>query len=118
MTAGQNLGSLTLLLRRGKAGDLQSIHEFMRLVYPGLKQLAAGALRREWLSKTMQHTIVVHEAILRLFRGGWSRVPWENQTEFFAGAAREMRQVVLEHARRRKAQKRGGEYIHVHLNEE
>jgi RNA polymerase sigma-70 factor, ECF subfamily len=118
MTAGHDRDSATILLQRGRAGDVESLHEFIRLVYPELKKLAAIALLGEWRSKTMHRTLIVHEAILRLFRRGWNRAPWEDETAFFAGAAREMRQVVLEHARSRKALKRGGEYTRVCLDDE
>jgi RNA polymerase sigma factor (TIGR02999 family) len=117
MTAHDS-GQLTLLLERGKSGDESAVDEFLRLAYPSLKRLAAAALRDEWLSKTQQRTIVVHEALLRLFRDGWSQIPWQNRAEFFAGAAREMRQIVIEHARRRKALKRGVDYVIVPFDED
>jgi RNA polymerase sigma factor (TIGR02999 family) len=118
MRAGPDLESATRLLHQGRDGDPESLHQFLRLVYPALKQLADSALRGEWRSKTTQRTLVVHEALLRLFRRGWQRIPWQTPAEFFAGAAREMRQVVVELARRRNALKRGADYTLVPLDQD
>lgn len=99
--------SASILLERGKAGDATALRDFLRLAYPELKRIAAAVVRSEWLSNTLQRTVLVHEALLRLFRGGFGRVPWTDKSEFFASATQEMRRVVIEHARRRKALKRG-----------
>lgn len=97
---------LTLLLTRWANGDQGALEELSPLVYKELRQLAASQLRRERKSHTLQPTALVHEAYLRLVD---QRKPdWQSRSHFFGVAARLMRQILVDHARRRQAGKRAG----------
>ncbi len=98
--------SLTYLLTAARAGEAGATDALARAVYNELRTLAAGHLRRERADHTLQPTALVHEAYLRLFRG--ARVDWRNRAHFFGMAARVMRQVLVDHARRAQAAKRDG----------
>ncbi|MDX2152912.1 MAG: ECF-type sigma factor [Bryobacteraceae bacterium] len=83
-------------------------------VYPDLRRLARAFLRRERGGHTLQPTALVHEAYLRLN----SQEPvWQNREHFFGAAVNTMRQILIQHARARKARKRGGEAERVPLRE-
>jgi RNA polymerase sigma factor (TIGR02999 family) len=96
---------LTRLLQSWSGGDKQAFNELAPLVYPELRRLAAGYIRRERRDHTLQPTAVVHEAYLRL--AGQQRVEAHCRSQFFAIAANLMRQVLVDHARRHRAAKRG-----------
>ena len=81
----------------------------MPLVYGELRQLAAAYLRRERHGHTLQPTALVHEAYLRLV--GQSTPDWQSRSHFYGVAARVMRQVLVDHARRKQAKKRTGEMV-------
>ena len=85
-------------------------------VYDELRRLAAAYLGRERATPTLQATELVHEAYLKL--ADQSRVKWVGKTHFFAVAATAMRRILVDHARRRARQKRGGEGQPVTLHEE
>src|SRR5205807_1348882 len=70
-----------------------------------LRQIAGGYMRRERQDHTLQPTALVNEAYLRLFKG--QEVTWENRAHFFGIAARVMRQILVDYARKRRARKRG-----------
>ena len=95
---------LTLLLTQWAKGDQQALEELTPLVYKELRQLAASQLRRERKSHTLQPTALVHEAYLRLV--DQKKPNWQNRSHFFGVAARLMRQILVDHARRRHAGKR------------
>jgi RNA polymerase sigma-70 factor, ECF subfamily len=97
---------VTLLLAEWAKGDQKALDELTPLVYNELRQLAAAYLRRERLGHTLQPTALVHEAYLRLV--DQSRPNWENRSHFYGVAARLMRQILVDHARRKQAGKRGG----------
>lgn len=95
---------ITEILQRVHAGDAQALHDVVPLVYEELKKLAAGHLRREGRAQPLNTTALVHEAFLRLARG---RHPsYENRAHFYGIASRLMRQVLVDLARARKAEKR------------
>src|SRR5262245_39850677 len=95
---------ITELLQRVQAGDRQALDAVIPLVYDELKKLAAGHLRREGKPRTLDTTALVHEAFLRMARG---RHPsYENRSHFFGIASRLMRQVLVDLARARHAEKR------------
>jgi len=98
---------VTQLLVRIQDGDEQAADQLIPLVYKELRKMAAGIMRRERPGHTLQPTAVVHEAFLRIMDGG--HLDFENRAHFFAIAARSMRRVLVDHARRRLADKRGGE---------
>lgn len=85
------------------------------IVYEELKKLAAAYLRRERPGQTLQPTALVHEAYLRLLKDRPGR--WQNRAHFCAIAAHSMRQILIERARARGAQKRGGVQARVTLDE-
>lgn len=98
--------AVTLLLAEWAKGNQNALDELMPLIYRELRQLAAAYLRRERLSHTLQPTALVHEAYVRLV--DQSSPNWENRSHFFGVAARLMRQILVDHARRRHAAKRAG----------
>ena len=102
--------AVTELLRAWSAGEPHASDSLVRLVYEELRRQARLTLRREGEGHTLQATALVHEAWLRL--GGQHNARWESRTQFFALAARMMRRVLVDHARTRRALKRGG-VVHV-----
>ena len=97
------------------AEDRQSVDSLLPLVYQELRRLAASYLRRERPGYTLQPTALVNEAYLRLLKDRPDR--WQNRAHFCAIAAHSMRQILIERARARDAQKRGGERARVTLDE-
>lgn len=97
---------VTRLLGEWGRGNERAMDELTPLVYGELRQLAAGYLRRERPGHTLQPTALVHEAYLRLV--DQSNPNWQNRSHFYGVAARLMRQILVDHARRKHAGKRGG----------
>ena len=97
---------VTQLLVEWASGDQQALDKLTPLVYRELRQLAASHLRKERHADTLQPTALVHEAYLRLVDQG--RKNWQNRSHFFAVASQLMRQILVDHARTRKAAKRDG----------
>src|SRR5262245_58015395 len=89
-------------------GGEASPAELMPQVYDELRRLAANYLRHERPGQTLQATALVHEAFLRLSKE--KNQPWKNRTHFLAIAALSMRQILVQRARARHAEKRGGEH--------
>jgi RNA polymerase sigma factor (TIGR02999 family) len=106
---------LTQLLRRWTRGEQDALGDLFPLVYQDLRRLARGALRRERSDHTLQPTALVHEAFLRLVPQ--QAKEWQNREQFFAVCAGLMRQVLVDHARRRRARKRGAGGLKVALDE-
>ncbi len=98
------MGDVTLLLERARDGDSSAWDQAVALVYADLKHIARGVLGRS--DQSLNATSLVHECYLRLERAGAGAVT--NRQHFLALAARAMRQLMLNHARDRVAQKRGG----------
>ena len=96
--------------------DPQSVDSLLPLVYQELRRLAASYLRRERPGQTLQPTALVNEAYLRLLKDRPDR--WQNRAHFCAIAAHSMRQILIERARARNAQKRWGEKARITLEEE
>jgi RNA polymerase sigma factor (TIGR02999 family) len=99
-------GQVTQLLERWGGGDQSALDELTPLVYAELRKLAAAYLRRERPGHTLQATALVNEAYLRLV--GRKHARWQGRSHFYGIAARLMRQVLVEHARGHRAEKRGG----------
>jgi RNA polymerase sigma factor (TIGR02999 family) len=99
------LTQVTVLLRRASRGDADAFAQLFPLVYDELKRLAASKLRFERENHTLSATALVHEAYLRLV--GQTEVEWQSRSHFFAVAAQAMRRILVDHARRRGASKRG-----------
>ena len=98
-------GELTELLLAWQRGDPSAGEALVPLVYAHLRHIAANRLRGERDAHTLQPTALVHEAWLRLMRQHGA--DWQNRSQFFAIAAQIMRRILVDHARRRLASKRG-----------
>jgi RNA polymerase sigma factor (TIGR02999 family) len=105
----------TDLLERWRSGDRAALDALIPVVYEELRTLANHYLRREPSNHTLQSTALVHEAYVRL--AGQKTPDWQGRTHFYGVAARLMRQVLVDHARRRDAAKRGGDAITLSLDE-
>jgi RNA polymerase sigma factor (TIGR02999 family) len=108
--------TITRLLRAWSGGDAAASEQLLALVYGDLKQRARRQLRRERAGHTLQPTALVHEAYLRLL--GQAEVDWRNRAQFLGVAAVMMRRVLIDHARAHGAEKRGGAWTRVALDEE
>src|SRR6266705_5621477 len=102
---------VTSLLAQWAKGNRQALDDLTPLVYKELRQLAASNLRRERQGHTLQPTALVHEAYLRLVNQ--KNPSWQNRSHFFGVAARLMRQILVDHARRKHADKRTGLTVSV-----
>ncbi|MFN7936224.1 MAG: sigma-70 family RNA polymerase sigma factor [Bryobacteraceae bacterium] len=98
-------GQITLLLDRWARGDAQAFEEMVPIVYDELRVLARTLLHHERKGHTLGCTALVHEAFLRLV--DQTKTDWKSRAHFFGSAARAMRRVLVDHARARKALKRG-----------
>jgi len=100
---------ITLLLRAWSAGDGAALERLAPLVYDELRRMARGYLRRERGCDLLESRALVHEAYVRLVEG--AEVDWQDRTHFFAIAARTMRRILIDAARARAAEKRGGDAV-------
>jgi RNA polymerase sigma factor (TIGR02999 family) len=106
---------LTRLLHAYGSGDRAALERLMPSVYNELRRLAAHYLRRERAGHTLQPTALVNEAYLRLV--DQRNADWKNRAHFFAIAGQAMRRVLLDHAKARRRDKRGGAMARVTLDE-
>src|SRR5262245_6607697 len=106
---------VTRLLQAWSAGQPDALDRLMPLVHDELKQLAASFMRRERPNHTLQVTGLVNEAYLRLI--GQHNVTWQDRHHFYGIAASCMRRVLVDYARQRKADKRGGDQTFVALDD-
>jgi RNA polymerase sigma factor (TIGR02999 family) len=100
---------VTLLLAQWVKGSEGALDELIPYVYRELRKLAANYLRKERVGHTLQPTALVHEAYMRLV--DQTNPNWQNRSHFYGVAARLMRQILVDHARRKHAGKRAG--VHV-----
>jgi len=98
------------------AGQAPAANELMPLIYDELRALARRYLGQEKPGHTLQPTALVHEAYLRML--DISRIDWRGKTHFYAVAARQMRRILVDHARSKATAKRGGEVRRVTLDED
>jgi RNA polymerase sigma factor (TIGR02999 family) len=98
---------VTQLLFKLSDGNAEAVEQLLPFIYDELRKLAGNYLRRERVSHTLQPTALVHEAYLRLI--DQTQVKWQNRAHFFGVAANIMRRILVDHARRTKAEKRGGD---------
>jgi RNA polymerase sigma factor (TIGR02999 family) len=108
-------GDVTALLRAARHGDAAAAEDLFGVVYSDLKRIARRQLGGSGSGSTLTTTALVHEAYLRLARPG--NLELNDRTHFFAVAARAMRQILVDHARRRLAEKRGGGVMALELDE-
>ena len=106
--------TVTQLLHRWKGGDAEALNDLLPLVYDELRRLARRYMAAERADHTLQHTALVHEAYLQLVQ---MNVGWNDRAHFFAIAARAMRRILVDHARTKKREKRGGDFARVTLDE-
>jgi RNA polymerase sigma factor (TIGR02999 family) len=102
------MSEVTRILSAVERGDPRAAEQLLPLVYEELRRLAAQKLAREAPGQTLDATALVHEAYLRLVGQDPSR-PWDGRGHFFAAAAEAMRRILVESARRKRAEKRGGD---------
>lgn len=114
MSHDAHTAEVTRLLRRLNDGDREAAEPLLAYVYGELRGLARGQLHRGPGRTTLQPTALVHEAYLRLV--GSEEADWQSRQHFFAVSARAMRQVLIDHARARAAEKRGGDRQRVPLD--
>src|SRR5438128_506881 len=106
---------VTQLLLEWSSGDRRALDDLTPLVYAELRRLARSYMRRERPDHTLQTTALVHEAYVRLV--DQKRVPPLGRAHFFGAAAQIMRRILIDHARGRERDKRGGNAVQVSLDE-
>jgi len=106
---------ITQLLSNWSAGHTEGAADLMPVVYQELRRLARQHLQRERSDHTLQPTALVHEAYLRLVNQKGAH--WQNRAQFFAVAGQLMRRILVDHARARLAEKRGGKAERIELDE-
>lgn len=106
-------GKITRLLHDVREGDSEAFDKLMPLVYDELRQMARRHLRKERADHTLDTSALTHEVYLKLVD---EEVDWENRAHFFVLAARAMRQILIDYARKHNAQKRGGEWSRTTLS--
>jgi RNA polymerase sigma factor (TIGR02999 family) len=107
-------GDLTQWLEAARAGDDAAHERAIEAVYGELKKIAAAQMAAQSKGHTLQATALVHEAYAKLLARD---TPWESRSHFFCVAAQAMRSVLVDHARAKKAEKRGGQRLRVPLDD-
>lgn len=108
-------GAITKLLERSRGGHAAALEQLVPLVYAELRRIASRYMRRERPGQSLQATSLVHEAYLRLLED--EDLSFQNRAHFLGIAARSMRQILVEHARARDAEKRGGDRRRITLDD-
>jgi RNA polymerase sigma factor (TIGR02999 family) len=108
-------GMVTRMLRAASEGDSKASADLLPLVYDELRRLARSQMAKTPPGNTLQPTALVHEAYMRLV--GSEEPSWDNRGHFFAAAAKAMRQILVEQARRKGSQKRGGDRKRVDVDD-
>lgn len=114
--SSENARDITGLLRKHASGDDAALDRLIPLVYDDLRRIAHDRLRSERGSHTLDTTAVVHEAYLRLV--DVSDPGWNGRAHFFAVSSKLIRNLLIDYARRQKAEKRGGGAIRIPMSEE
>lgn len=114
--SGENLTFVNELLNRAIQGDHQATESLFPIVYDELRKLAREKLRHERPDHTLQTTALVHEAYLRLVGDG-TRRDWDSRRHFCGAAAEAMRRILVEHARARMREKRGGKAVRLPMGD-
>ncbi len=110
------MADITQLLCAVQSGEPQASSQLFSVLYDELKRIANSQMRAESANHTLQPTALVHEAFLRLIGG--ASCDWQNRAHFFGAAAEAMRRILIEAARAKKAQKRGGENQRVEIQDD
>jgi RNA polymerase sigma factor (TIGR02999 family) len=105
---------VTQLMCHAAAGSQQAASELLPLIYGQLRAIAAQRMKQERPDHTLQPTALVHEAFLKLV--GPRSTPWAGEAHFFAAAAEAMRQILIDHAKAKSRQKRGGKRVREAVN--
>lgn len=111
------MSDVTRILSAIEQGDLQAADQLLPLVYDELREVAAKKLAHEAAGYTLQTTELVHEAYLRLVDTDEAR-QWKSRGHFFAAAAEAMRRILVDRARRKRSQKRGGDRQRVPFDDD
>jgi len=106
---------ITQLLLEMKNGNTQAANDLIPLVYKNLRRMANALLRQERQDHTLQPTALVNDALMRLI--GTTHLDWQSRAQFFAVASMLMRRILIDHARAHRAEKRGGEFQKVSLDD-
>lgn len=112
---GASPAEITILLKAWSGGDEAALARLTEQVYPALRLMARQHMKNESQANTLQATALVHEVYLRLV--DVTKVEWRERAQFFAMAAQMMRRILVDAARARGAQKRGGSAVKVNLDE-
>ena len=105
---------VTQILSQIESGDSSAAEKLLPLIYDELRKLAAAKLAREKPGQTLEATVLVHEAYVRLV--GSTNQHWDGRGHFFAAAAEAMRRILVENARHKRSQRAGGEWQRVELS--
>ena len=106
---------VTQILKAVDAGDSDAFAELLSVVYEELRTIARAKIKHERLGHTLQATALVNEAYLRLI-GKNNQYGWESRAHFFSAAAEAMRRILIDSARKKQTQKRGGEFEQIRLD--
>ena len=108
-------GEITLLLEKWSAGDDEALGKITTLLYENLRRMAGHYMRGERAGHTLQATALIHEAYLKL--ESFRHLPWNNRRQFIGIFVREMRRVLVDHARKHNAGKRGSGMPPLNIDE-
>ena len=103
----QSQGEITVLLQKAAAGDQAAEGRLFALVETELRAIAMKSMRDERIDHTLQGTVIIDDAFLRLV-GKDAGIDWQNRRHFYCAAARAMRRILIDHERSRRAKRRGG----------
>ena len=109
------MSAVTVILNRAQQGDPKAAEELLPLVYEELRKLAAARMAREIPGQTLQPTALVHEAWLRVI--GDANPQFDGRAHFFAAASEAMRRILIDGARRKRAQRHGGGQARVDIQD-
>ena len=111
------MSDVTAILARISSGEPHAADQLLPLVYEELRRLAASKMKGESPDHTLQATALVHEAYARLIGDGGADKEWENRGHFFSAAAEAMRRILVEKARAKKRERRGGGHTRIKFDE-
>ena len=107
------MSDVTRILNSIGSGDSESADDLLPLVYDELRQLAAARMSGERAGHTLQATALVHEAWIKLAGTDGEANHWNGRRHFYAAAAEAMRRILIDHARRKMADRRGGDWLRI-----